>query len=210
MTWERARNDEQKNIRIQEIVNATKRLYEKFSFDEINFSMIAKDANFTRSNLYKYFNSKEEVFLEILKNEVSLYTTDLRNSLGTDKEYSINEFIKIYMSVKLKHTILWEIVSILHTLLGKNSSLEKSTEYRIFMQETLQKSSELLCSIFPKLTVDKAYKFFVLEGSVTTGLHHVVTIPDATMGLDFENYCRNAVELLLKGILEEETNGGDL
>lgn len=211
MTWERARNLEQKNIRILEIVNATKRLYEKYSFDEINFSMIAKEADFTRSNLYKYFNSKEEVFLEILKNEASLQSADLQHSLRTDKEYSIKEFIDIWMDVKLKHKIVWEIFSILHTLLGSKCSLEKSTEYRSFIKEILKKSSEFLCDIFPELTIDRAYKFLVLEGSITSGLYHSVTIPDATMGLDFEDYCRNAVELLLKGILEESrTNGGDL
>ena len=56
MEWKRARSDKHKEHRISEIVAATARLYKKHSFEEITFSSIAKEAKFTRSNLYKYFN----------------------------------------------------------------------------------------------------------------------------------------------------------
>jgi hypothetical protein len=55
MTWERARTDEQKEVQVAEIVEATARLYENHSFEDINLPLIAKDAKFTCSNLYKYF-----------------------------------------------------------------------------------------------------------------------------------------------------------
>ena len=35
MEWERARTEEQKELRIAEIVAATERLYDKYDFDEI-------------------------------------------------------------------------------------------------------------------------------------------------------------------------------
>jgi AcrR family transcriptional regulator len=59
MTWQRSRSREQKEQRIAEIVDATARLYQKHSFEDITFALIAKEADFTRSNLYKCFNTKE-------------------------------------------------------------------------------------------------------------------------------------------------------
>jgi len=59
--WVRARSDEQIEQRINEIVDATARLYEENRFEDITFAMIAKEANFTRSNLYRYFQTKEEI-----------------------------------------------------------------------------------------------------------------------------------------------------
>ena len=67
MTWVRARNEEQIEQRISEIVDATARLYESHRFEEITFAMIAKEADFTRSNLYRYFATKEDIFSGIVK-----------------------------------------------------------------------------------------------------------------------------------------------
>jgi len=38
---------------VTEIVSATARLSQDYNYDAITFAMIAKEANFTRSNLYK-------------------------------------------------------------------------------------------------------------------------------------------------------------
>ena len=61
MTWERARSEEQIEYRVNEILKATAKLYEEHRFEEITFVMIAKEAGFTRSNLYRYFKTKEDI-----------------------------------------------------------------------------------------------------------------------------------------------------
>ena len=53
----------------------------RLSFEEITFVLIAKEAQFTRSNLYKYFNSKEEIFLEFIK-QGNLGDTKIRGKFG--------------------------------------------------------------------------------------------------------------------------------
>ena len=89
MGWERARTEAQKQQRVSEIIDATARLYKKHRFEEITFVAIAKEAKFTRSNLYKYFNTKEEIFFEFLKHDIILWRQDLDTTLQKKKVYSI-------------------------------------------------------------------------------------------------------------------------
>ena len=90
MGWERARTETQKQQRISEILDAAARLYEAHRFEEITFVSIAREAKFTRSNLYKYFSSKEEIFLEFLKHDIILWRQDLVATLQKKEMYSVN------------------------------------------------------------------------------------------------------------------------
>jgi len=63
----------------------------RLSFEEITFVLIAKEAQFTRSNLYKYFNSKEEIFLEFIKQGNS-GDTEIREIRGTPYRTELIDF----------------------------------------------------------------------------------------------------------------------
>ena len=90
MKWQRARSEEQKKQRISEIVSATAWLYKKHSFEQISFALIAKEAGFTRSNLYKYFSSKEEIFLVFLIQDTRLWREDLLKTCHRSKSRSFH------------------------------------------------------------------------------------------------------------------------
>lgn len=92
MPWQRARTDEQKEQRIAEILDAAARLQAQLDFDKITLAAIAKEANFTRSNLYKYFRSKEEIFFEFLKYDVHLWRQGLVARFDATATCSVAEF----------------------------------------------------------------------------------------------------------------------
>ena len=124
MEWERARTEEQKELRIAEILAATERLYDKYEFEEITFVLIAEEANFTRSNLYKYFNSKEEIFLEFVQYDIKKYVKSLVKSFRFNKDYSVDEFVSIWVKTLVKHKRLLDLIGILFSSLERNCSEE--------------------------------------------------------------------------------------
>jgi AcrR family transcriptional regulator len=65
MNWQRATTDEKKVERKEAIYKAALLLYKKKSYESISFNAIAVEAGFTKSNMYRYFSSKEEIFLNI-------------------------------------------------------------------------------------------------------------------------------------------------
>ncbi len=65
MSWQRARTDEKKSERKVAICDAAVTLFKKSGYDNVSFNGIASEAGFTKSNMYRYFSSKEEIFLNI-------------------------------------------------------------------------------------------------------------------------------------------------
>lgn len=213
MEWERARSKEQKEHRISEIVNATARLYEKYSFEEISFVLIAKEAKFARSNLYNYFNSKEEIFLEFLKHDIILFRRDLVESYQPSKVYLVEEFSSVWVKIQVKHKRLLKLLSILHIFLEKNVSIERLIDFKMSVKDELKNLSELLCRLFPLLTSEKATKFLNLQLTVAIGLYQMTNLSDiqqevleypefVDLKIDFSSYFQDAVEYLLKGLLD--------
>ena len=65
MGFIRARSEEQKKIRIQQIVDAAAALYEEVGYDKVTFSQIGRKVSFSRLNLYTYYHCKEDIFLTL-------------------------------------------------------------------------------------------------------------------------------------------------
>ena len=213
MEWERARTREQKQQRINEIIEATARLYEKLDFEDITFVSIAREAGFTRSNLYKYFNSKEDIFLEFLKQDLVLWETDLTRAFEKGRNYSIGEFAEIWADKQVKHERLLGLIAILHVFLEKNTSYGNLIAFKSRVTEELRSLFGLLSGLFPGMTPDKSLCFFHLQLASAIGLYQmsnlsevqnkVLSLPEFQhFKVDFRPFFRESVEYILKGLLK--------
>ncbi len=86
--FERARSLEQKEARIEEIKAAAESLFNEVPYHEITLSMIADRLSWTRANLYRYFKSKEEIFLDLDSDSMNRYYDLLMSSLPEGNDYS--------------------------------------------------------------------------------------------------------------------------
>ena len=57
------------NARKEEIINACEALYKTESFKDITIKEIGNITSFTRTSIYNYFQTKEEIFLALLGRE---------------------------------------------------------------------------------------------------------------------------------------------
>lgn len=64
---------ERTNARKEEIINACEKLYHTMSFKEITLKEISRETTFSRTSIYNYFQTKEEIFLALLKREYDLW-----------------------------------------------------------------------------------------------------------------------------------------
>ena len=70
--------------RKEEIIEACARLYETMSFKEITIKEIGAATSFTRTSIYNYFETKEEIFLALLQREYELWV-DTMNAVMAEK-----------------------------------------------------------------------------------------------------------------------------
>ena len=64
--------------RREEILNACAALYQTKSFKEITLKEIGAHTSFTRTSIYNYFHTKEEIFLALLQREYQAWIDDLQ------------------------------------------------------------------------------------------------------------------------------------
>ncbi|BBM81792.1 TetR family transcriptional regulator [Candidatus Uabimicrobium amorphum] len=213
MTWERARTEQQKQQRIQEIIDATARLYQERSFEEITFALIAKEAKFTRSNLYKYFNSKEEIFFEFLKYDIVTWRKDFVSSV-CDKAFSVEEFAEMWFEVQQRHLRMQDLISILYAHLEKKSSLETLVSFKKMVVSEFGILCGVLQSIFPKLSVANAIKFLQIQLALSIGLYTMTDLSPtqekvfeitefAHLKMGYPQYFKQSLVYMLRGLIND-------
>lgn len=79
----RARQPEQKEQRRIQILAAAAKLLEQQGFEKVSLNGIARQANVAKSNIYRYFESREDIFLQLLKEDWAQWLEDLERSLGS-------------------------------------------------------------------------------------------------------------------------------
>jgi len=82
------------------IVNAATKFFSKFGFSKTTMSEIAMHTHKAKGLLYYYFNSKEELFNEVLKQELGKVKAELGKIAVSDKDPLI--MLKNYLLLHLK------------------------------------------------------------------------------------------------------------
>ncbi len=153
--WERARTLEQKESREREILEAAKDLLLQKSYESIRFSDFAEKVSFSRANIYKYFESKEEVYLALLADEIQRFAhriEDLLIPTASTPSLLKQEFCELWSVQLVGEKILLLLLSMAGTILEKNCSdsvlLQSKESMYYAMQEKLIPS---LMKFFPFL-----------------------------------------------------------
>lgn len=81
-TWQRARQPEQKEQRRAAILEAAAELFERDGFDKLSLTAIARQAGISKGNVYRYFESKEEIFLQLLHRDNAAWVSDVETRLA--------------------------------------------------------------------------------------------------------------------------------
>lgn len=82
------------------IVNAATQFFSKFGFSKTTMSEIAKHTHKAKGLLYYYFNSKEELFNEVLKQELGKVKTELGKITVNEMDPLV--MLKSYLLLRLK------------------------------------------------------------------------------------------------------------
>ncbi len=157
--WERARTAEQKESREKEILLAAKNLLEKKTYESIRFSDLAELVTFSRANIYKYFQSKEEVYLSLLADEIlnfAIHAKDFLIPRSKERLEIIDEFCNTWTDLLTKEKNLLLLLSMTGTILEKNCSDEVLLQSKRSMHSALYDHlAPYFSNYFPKLTLDE-------------------------------------------------------
>lgn len=156
MCWERARKPEQKALRREAIVTAAKALFSENDYEQISLNGIAREAGISKPNVYRYFATREEIFLAIFEEQWDSFLRTLLARLKRVRAKDpVPQICRLWVQVALEHRTLLELLPQLMTSLEKNSSVEQIVEFKkkgfALMDELVQALTEL----YPTLAVEQ-------------------------------------------------------
>lgn len=171
MDFKRARSDEQKEIRINQISEATIKLLKVKKYEDITLAGIAENLSFTRANLYKYISSKEEIFLHIILGEIRKWEKSLDENFKDVTDPDKDAFASLWAGLVYENKLMIETLSLLYTIFEKNVTVEKLADFKKKLFAETSKVVVLLTKIYPGFTMETAFKFLQMQLFYALGLY---------------------------------------
>ena len=145
--------------RREEIVNACEKLYHTKSFKEITLKDIAGATSFTRTSIYNYFRTKEEIFLALLKREYELWIADLNKIIAENPTLTKEGFASQLAHSLEKRAQLLKIMSMNHYDLESSSRPEQLAEFKVAYGNSLRAVMHCLERYFPEMPIAEKQRF---------------------------------------------------
>ena len=150
---------EQTNARRDEIINACAQLYETTSFKDLTLKDVGSATSFTRTSIYNYFQTKEEIFLALLEREYDLWNDDLTAISEENERLSADEFADRLARSLEKRERLLKIMSMNHYDLESSSRMENLTRFKRAYGKSLQLVARCVEKFFPDMGADEVQNF---------------------------------------------------
>ena len=136
--------------RKEEIVNACEKLYKTMSFKEITIRDIGAVTSFTRTSIYNYFQTKEEIFLSLMQREYELWAAEVNTLAEEHNTMSANDFAAAMAHSLEKHEQLLKLLAMNHYDMEENSRPERLTEFKVAYGASLDAVRACVKKFFPE------------------------------------------------------------
>lgn len=150
------------NARREEIIDACEELYKTMSFKEITIKEIGNVTSFTRTSIYNYFQTKEEIFLSLLKREYELWISYLKKEMERHEQMSKDEFADMLARSLEERPQLLKILSMNHYDMETGSCAEHLAEFKVVYGESLRTVMMCLDKYFPDMAALEKQNFIYI------------------------------------------------
>lgn len=145
--------------RKEEIITACAELYKTMSFKDITIKEIGNATSFTRTSIYNYFQTKEEIFLALLQREYELWNGRLKEIRAGHEEMTREEFADALAHSLEERKNLLKIMSMNHYDMEDNSRIERLIEFKVVYGQSLAEVRNCLDKFFPEMAVQDKQDF---------------------------------------------------
>lgn len=164
-------SEELTNARKEEIVNACAALYETMSFKDITLRDIGEKTSFTRTSIYNYFQTKEEIFLSLLKQEHDAWIADMDEMIHQNTVMEAEAFAEVLARVLEKRSCMLKLMSMNIYDMEVNSRIENLVDFKKSYAEASETLDKCLEKFFPCMTEEDRKEFLYAFFPFLFGVH---------------------------------------
>jgi AcrR family transcriptional regulator len=184
-TFQRARSDEQRAVRRQAILDTAAAMLEEMPVASISLNELSRRVGLAKSNVLRYFDSREDVLLELFSESVREWLAHLtaevpsavsRRAGFNRRAERLGEAVAASLA---ERPVLCDLMSAQAAVLEHNVSVETVTRHKLAGLEQADVITGLVRAALPELDEDAAWKYAVGIFTMTASLWAFTCLPDA-------------------------------
>lgn len=219
--WKRARRPEQIAQRRDEILRAAAELVDQQGLEGAGLNAIARQAGSAKANIYRYFESREAILIELMIRDFSAWIADLNGRLAR-----INP--RPGATIKVVDAIATDLASTLarrprlcvfieahSSILERNVTAETVIAFKRKVRRTFEPLLAALGALLTPLPAERIYWFTMIwllaAGGLWPASHPAPVVAKvlrrkefAPMKIGFEDTVRQLAVTMLRGLLAED------
>ena len=164
--------------RKEEIVAACAELYETMSFKEITIKEIGAATSFTRTSIYNYFETKEEIFLALLQKEYELWVEAMDAVMGERDQMTRAELAQTIARTLTDRPRLLRLLSMNLYDMEAHSRPERLVEFKVAYGASLQAVTRMLEKYVPEMDGAARQQFLYAFFPFIYGIYPYTSVTD--------------------------------
>jgi AcrR family transcriptional regulator len=183
--FQRARSDEQRALRRQAILDTAAAMLQEMSVADISLNELSRRVGLAKSNVLRYFDSREAVLLELLASSFRAWlahlTVELPSAVRRRAGFKRRaEQLATAISRSLvERPVLCDLMSAQTAVLEHNVSVEAVTRYKLAALADAEVLAGLVRDALPELSEDDAWRYVIGVWLTTSALWAYARPPEA-------------------------------
>ena len=164
--------------RKEEIINACEQLYKTMSFKDITLKEIGNVTSFTRTSIYNYFQTKEEIFLALYEREYVRWNADLQSILNENGKLTKAQLADKIASSIAKREQLLKLLSMNNYDMEANSRPELLVSFKVAYGESIKNMNSLLTKFCPDMSEQDIRSFIYVFFPFMFGIYPYTSVTE--------------------------------
>jgi AcrR family transcriptional regulator len=216
MDFQRARSEEQREYRRTTILETTATMLAEMPVAQVSLSGIGRRVGLAKSNVLRYFESREAILLELLDTQFRAWVENLDEALGraaNPAQERAHVVAATIASTLQDRPVLCDLIAAQASVLERNVSTEAVLRHKHATQQVGEAITRIVSRVLPELD-EEDLLHLVVQILLMTGAAWPHSIPGpalqaaydadptvAAMHMSFTDIMENSLSVTLTGLL---------
>jgi AcrR family transcriptional regulator len=220
-TFRRAHSPEQREVRRSAILGTASEMLTEMSSAAITLNELSRRAGMAKSNVLRYFESREAVLLELCNEHVTAWIDDLGPALeaAVDEDAAVDvragQLLDTLVASVTARPVLCDLLSTQAAVLEHNISTAAMLKFKRISTANIGRLVDVVHRLLPELGADGAERFTLLAAILTSAMWTHSHPPSAVIAayeadpqiacyrIEFTTALRDALHIVMTGLLAE-------
>lgn len=175
LTFQRARKPAEQQLRREAILAAAAVLFDAEGPQGAGLNAIAAKAGFTKSNVYRYFESREEVLMSLFLDELERFVADFESASASCAIGDVEALAELSAQTFVSHPRFCALITILASVLEQNVSIAKIIELKRAVSALNQRITAVVSARLPTATREDCGWAIGIAATLVAGMWPNVT-----------------------------------